>query len=156
MRSRRIVAVDTDIRGGEVTGPEADLARAAFERELAGRFPLALESLGESRVVEGNGCPIHEDRDAVERERQFILLKGDARTARSRDDPAPVRIVSPDGDLRQRGCRLPLERCSRLFAVAAAFDVDRDQVGRPFAVLGNLAGERLADIADQPGEVGQR
>ena len=117
--------------------------------ERDGNVYLALlESSQHVVLVHGNGKPRAQHGHTHEVDVHVLLREGHPALAGSRCHAAPVGVMAKDGSLDQRRVGNGKGNLVGICLRGRAKNVHRDELGRPFAICGNLAREVGTDALD--------
>src|ERR1017187_1238040 len=142
--SCRVVGIDADVIGGEVTAPGSRAALAGAELDLD----------VDARACEGgtDGIEVHwhrltdgEHLDAADCNVAAVEREAGATASQSGDDPSPVGVGSVHGALDERAEDHRTCRTAGLVEVLCAIDRNADRLGATFGIGSELFHQRQAD-----------
>src|SRR5438270_9722195 len=138
--SGRVVSIDSDVFLTQVAAP--GLRHPLAQPELSVDLDLRpLEGGADGGQVDRLARAAGEDSKAGDAEVEAIYGQLRPAVAEGTHDAAPVGVAAVDGRFDQAGAGDRAGCLARILGRGAAGDVNRDQLGRPLAVAGDLAGE---------------
>ncbi len=137
---------------GQVAGPNGGRRRA--DAHVRADHDLGVLHVAGDGLFDVARCPLAlvGDEMGPEPDRKLVAVGGLARLADGHDHAAPVGVFSGDGRLQDRRVGAGERNPARGRPALGAFDLEGDELGEPFPVLGDLYGEILHEVVQRAGK----
>ncbi len=152
---RRVFRVESDVFGIQIGGPVGCAAGAETDVEFNDGEFAGSDGCADVFGVEGERFASIEEGDLIEDEGGAVRLDGDSRVSGGGYDSAPIGVAAGDGGFHEVAQGDRASDGIGIGVIVGPSDMDFDQVGRSFAIVGDFFRQFDAKFGEVTGEGAQ-